>query len=164
MRPLVQTARDNTFVCVTQHRPPSGAVVAAPAHFHFSPRDWGVQHLGSQRVCVLILSSNPLPDHPRAQHRVVASQILKQKEREPCRFSRDVSAPDPPLIFYSQHIYKPKENACLSLTEFNGILNTIVCAWWEEVFSIRFLSHLRWWRRKSSGLGAKDLGHVHHTR
>lgn len=77
IRPCVQTERDDTFLHVSQHRPPSGAVVAAPACFHSNPRDWGVQHLGSQGVRILFLSANPPPDHPRAQHWVVASQILK---------------------------------------------------------------------------------------
>lgn len=70
-----------TFLNMKQHQPPSGAVVAAPTRFDFSPRDWWVQHLGGQGVRVLFLSSHPLPDHPRAQYWVKTSQILKQKEK-----------------------------------------------------------------------------------
>lgn len=70
-----------TFLYMKQHQPPSGAVVTAPTRFDFSPRDWRVQYLGGQRVCVLFLSSDPLPDHPRAQYRVITSQILKQKDK-----------------------------------------------------------------------------------
>lgn len=89
-----------TFLYMKRHQPPSGAVVAAPTRFDFSPRDWRVQHLGGQRVCVLFLSSGPLPDHPRAQYRVVTSQILKKKEKhstyrkEPCGFGTNVRVRD----------------------------------------------------------------------
>lgn len=89
-----------TFLYMKQHQPPSGAVVAAPTRLGFSPRDWRVQHLGGQGVCVLFLSSDPVTDHPRAQYRVITSQILKQKEKHSAdrertgRFGSDVSARD----------------------------------------------------------------------
>lgn len=120
--------RDDTFLRVTQHQPPGGAVLAAPAHFHSNPWDWGVQHLGSQGVCVLLLSADPLPDHPRAHHRVVAAQILKQEKTSSANKKRIVQRRElPPTThlrsdsrLFPAHLQAPKQgNVCLSLTEFN---------------------------------------------
>lgn len=79
MHGLVHAAGDDTFLHMKRHQPPGGAAFAAPTRCDFGPRDRGAQHLGGEGVSVLFLSPSPLPDHPRAQHGVITSQILKQQ-------------------------------------------------------------------------------------
>lgn len=71
----------NTHCMYVNHQPPSRAAVSIPAHFSFSPRYRRVQHFSSKWVRIVFLPTNPLPHHPGAQHWVIASQVLKEKER-----------------------------------------------------------------------------------
>ena len=68
------------------HQPPSRAAVSTPAHLGFGPRDGGLEHLRGQRVGVLFFPTDPLTHHPRAHHGVIASQVLKEQQRNNKRY------------------------------------------------------------------------------
>lgn len=137
------------------HQPPGRAAASTPAHFDFSPRDRWVQHLRSKWIGIHFLPPDPFADHPRAQHWVIASQILKDKQKTTWKIVQDFKK----VIFFQNfeekidlfpfsfafgtHIYnharyKKQKHVRSCFTKFSLVATAIVSAWQEQVFSIHF--------------------------
>lgn len=64
-----------------EDQPGKGESVPVPANGVFDTRNRGPQHLGGQRVSILLGATNPLAHHARSHHRVEASQVLHENSK-----------------------------------------------------------------------------------